>query len=60
MSEECTPLIRLHEQTFAVQPNAVRVLVFFFYNLSECHKIRGASRRLSRAGREENASKRLV
>ena len=60
MSEESTPLIRLHEQAFAVQPDAVRVLVFSFYDFSERHKIRGASRRQSRAGRKDNASKRMV
>ena len=38
MSEESTPLIRLHEQAFAVQPDAVLVLVFSFYDLSEGHK----------------------
>ena len=38
MSEECTPLIRLHKHAFAVQPDAVRVLFFSFYDLSECHK----------------------
>ena len=33
-----TPLIRLHEHAFAVQPDAVRVLVFSVYDFSECHK----------------------
>ena len=40
MGEECTPLIRLHEHTFTVQPDTVRVLIFSFYDFSECHKIR--------------------
>ena len=37
MSEERTSLIRLHEHTLAVQPDAVRVLVFSVYDFSECH-----------------------
>ena len=39
MGEERTPLIRLHEHTFAVQPDAVRVLFFSSYDFSESHKI---------------------
>ena len=33
-------LIRLHEHTFTVQPNAVRILFFSFYDFSKSHKIR--------------------
>ena len=59
MSKECTPLIRLHKHAFAVQPDAVRVMVFSFYDFPECHKKRGAARRLSRAGREKKPAKRM-
>jgi len=37
MSEERTSLIRLHEHTLTVQPDAVRVLIFSVYDFSECH-----------------------
>jgi len=37
MSEERTPLIRLHEHAFAIQPDAVRVMIFSVYDFSECH-----------------------
>ena len=37
MSEERTSLIRLHEHALAVQPDAVRVLIFSVYDFSECH-----------------------
>ena len=74
VSEERTSLIRLHEHTLTVQPDAIRVLIFSFYDFSECHLTllisdpsaslrmtwwRGASRRLSRAGREKKPAKRM-
>lgn len=36
-------------RTLAVQPDAVRVMVFSFYDFPECHKKRGAARLWSRA-----------
>lgn len=39
MSEESTPLIRLHEHTFAVQPDAVLVRFLMGYDFLESHKI---------------------
>ena len=60
LGKESTPLIRLHKHAFAVQPDAVHVLVFSFYDFSECHKIRGALRLRSRARREGKTTKRMV
>lgn len=37
MSEECAPLIRLHEHALTVQPDAVRILIFSVYDFSESH-----------------------
>lgn len=35
----CTPLIHLHKHAFAVQSDAVRVLIFSIYDFSESQKI---------------------
>ena len=50
MSEECTPLIRLHKHAFAVQPDTVHILLFSFYDFFECHKF-GALRAIGLAPR---------